>query len=104
MMAIAIAMETFFSTWGAWAKAGAAASIDTEARTASLTKRILGLPLLLGALLNPRQRGLMRPVAEFRRSGCCGGTVAAASCGRTTFAEARQPGRRDRSPRPPSSY
>src|SRR5262245_35266990 len=61
MMAIAIAMEMFFSTWGAWAKAGAAASMGTEARTASLTKRILELPLSLGVLLNPRQRRLIRP-------------------------------------------
>src|SRR5262249_944911 len=60
MMAIAIAMETFFSTWGAWAEAGAAASMDTEARTASLAKRILELPLFFGALFNPRQRRLMR--------------------------------------------
>ena len=42
VMAIAIAMEMFFSVCGACAKAGAAASMDTEARTARLTRRMVG--------------------------------------------------------------
>src|SRR5882724_2386069 len=62
MIAIAIAMEMFFSTCGACAEAGAAASMDTEARTARVAERMLGLleSLFLGPLLNPRRRRLIR--------------------------------------------
>jgi hypothetical protein len=41
MIASDMAIEMFFSTWGACAEAGPVTRIDAEASTARLTKRML---------------------------------------------------------------
>src|SRR5260370_33324438 len=74
MIATDIAIETFFSTCGACAKAGPAARTDAEANKARLERRMFGLPgsLLLCVLLNPRLHELIQRVPrKFTRGNCC---------------------------------
>src|SRR3954451_11132204 len=69
MMASAIAIETFFSTCGACAKAGAATATDAAASIVRETRRIVILPVVFAEpYTNHRKRVLVRRAPQY----CCG--------------------------------
>src|SRR6476661_9217484 len=81
MMAMAIAIETFFSTCGACASAGEAARTDMDASAAIRTKRmwLVSLTVMVSRLVEPSgsriSPGRVHEIRGHRRNHCRFGSV-----------------------------